>query len=313
MPEVSQVHIDVALTNVSIAYRNADYIADLIASEVPVRKQSDKYYIFDPERDRFRQSNDRRAPGAEANEVDFALSTDNYFCDDHALETVIPDEERANADPPIQADIDRTELLIDKIGLNKEIGLATRIRTGTDIPGTTLSGIDQWSDYDNSDPVAVVEAQKATIQTAVQAIPNVLVLSYPVFQKVRLHPKVIEKMQYVRLGVVGPDVLAQLFDVERVIVPRAFKNVAAPGQSADLQYVWGKDAFLCYVPPRPALKQVAFAYTFLWSIAPGSIRGHIVESWREDRRKADMIRVQKYYDQKVIAPGAVYLWKDAVA
>jgi hypothetical protein len=313
MPEVSQVHIDVALTNVSVAYQNPDYIADLIAPPVPVRKQSDKYYIYDPQRERFRQTDDRRAPGAEANEVDFALSTDNYFCEDHALESAIPDEERENADPPVQADIDRTEFLTDKILLNKEIVLASRIRTGSDIPSETLSGTDQWSDFDNSDPVADVEDQKATIQAAVQVIPNTLVLPYPVYQKVRLHPSVIEKVQYVKLGLVGPDVLAQLFDVERVLVPRAFKNTAAPGQDAVLEYVWGKDAFLCYVPPRPALKQVAGAYSFMWTVAPGSIHGHIVEVWREDRRKADMVRAQRYYDQKIIAPGAFYRWKDAVA
>jgi hypothetical protein len=158
-----------------------------------------------------------------------------------------------------------------------------------------------------------VEGKKATIQQAVQALPNTLVLPYEVYQKVRLHPKVIEKVQYVKLGVVGPDVLAQLFDVERVLVPKAFKNVAARGQSASLEYIWGKDAFLCYVPGRPALKQIALAYTFVWTVAPGSVNGRVVEVWRENRRKADMIRVQKYYDQKIIAPGACYLWKDAIA
>lgn len=313
MPEVSQVHIDAALTNVSVAYRNPDHIADVVAPQVAVRKQSDKYYIYDAERERFRQTNDRRAPGAEADEVDFALSTDSYYCEDHALESVIPDEERENADPVIQPDIDRTEFLMDKIDLNKEIVLATRIRTGADIPGETLSGTDQWSDYTNSDPVSAVEAKKATIQQAVQVLPNTLVLPYEVYQKVRLHPKVIEKVQYVKLGVVGPDVLAQLFDVERVLVPKAFKNVAARGQSASLEYIWGKDAFLCYVPARPALKQIALGYTFVWTVAPGSVNGRVVEVWRENRRKADMIRVQKYYDQKIIAPGACYLWKDAVA
>ncbi len=313
MPEVSQVHIDAALTNVSVAYRNPDYIADVIAPQVAVRKQSDKYYIYDAERERFRQSNDRRAPGAEADEVDFALSTDSYYCEDHALESVIPDEERENADPVIQPDIDRTEFLMDKIDLNKEIVLATRIRTGSDIPGETLSGTDQWSDYTNSDPVSAVEGQKGTIQQEVQVLPNTLVLPYEVYQKVRLHPKVIEKVQYVKLGVVGPDVLAQLFDVDRVLVAKAFKNVAARGQAASLEYVWGKDAFLCYMPARPALKQTALAYTFVWTVAPGSVNGRVVEVWRENRRKADMIRVQKYYDQKIIAAGACYLWKDAVA
>jgi len=313
MPEVSQVHIDAALTNVCVAYSNPNFVADLTAPPVAVRKQSDRYFIYDAARERFRSSNDRRAPGAEANEVDFALSNDNYYCEDHALESVIPDEERENADPPIQPEIDRTEFLMEKILLNKEIALASRIRNGTDIPGETLSGTSQWSDYTNSDPVAEVEAHKATIQEAVQVIPNTLMLAYDVYAKVRLHPKVTERTQYMRLGTADPNTLATLFDVERVLVARALKNVAAPGQTPDLDYVWAKDAFLCYVPSRPAPKRVAFAYTFVWTMAPGSVSGHVVEVWRENRRKADMIRVQRYYDQKVIATGAIYLWKNAVA
>ncbi|MBM3334198.1 hypothetical protein FJY63_06010 [Candidatus Sumerlaeota bacterium] len=313
MPEVSQVHIDAALTNVCVAYSNPNFVADLIAPPVAVRKQSDRYFIYDAARERFRSSNDRRAPGAEASEVDFALSNDNYYCEDHALESVIPDEERENADPPIQPEIDRTEFLLEKIILNKELVLATRIRTGSDIPGETLSGTSQWSDYTNSDPVTAVETRKATIQEAVQVIPNTLVLSYPVYAKVRLHPKVTERTQYMTLGTADPKTLATLFDVEQVLVARTMKNVAAPGQSPSLEYVWGKDAFLCYVPPRPALKRVAFAYSFVWTMAPGNVAGYVVEVWRENRRKADMIRVQRYYDQKVIAPGAIYIWKSAVA
>jgi len=313
MPEVSQVHIDAALTNVCVAYSNPNFVAEQIAPPVAVRKQSDRYFIYDAARERFRSSDDKRAPGAEANEVDFALSNDNYYCEDHALESVIPDEERENADPPIQPEIDRTEFLMEKIILNKEIALATRIRTGSDIPGETLSGTSQWSDYTNSDPVAEVEAHKATIQEAVQVVPNTLVLPYEVYAKVRLHPKVTSRTQYLDLGIADVSALKKLFDVDSVLIARALKNVAAPGQTADLDYVWGKDAFLCYMPSRPAPKRVAFAYSFVWTMAPGSVAGHVVEVWRENRRKADMIRVQRYYDQKVIAPGAIYLWKNAVA
>lgn len=313
MPEVSQVHIDAALTNVCVAYSNPNFVSDTIAPPVAVRKQSDRYFIYDADREKFRSSNDKRAPGAEANEVDFALSDDSYYCEDHALESAIPDEERENADPPIQPEIDRTEFLMEKMLLNKEIALASRILTGSDVPSETLSGTGQWSDYTNSDPVAEVETHKATIQEAVQVIPNTLVLPYEVYAKVRLHPKVTDRTKYMQLGIAGPNTLATLFDVERVLVPRAVKNVAAPGQTADLDAVWGKNAFLAYVPSRPALKRVAFSYSFVWTMAPGSVSGHVVEVWRENRRKADMIRVQRYYDQKVIAPGAIYLWKNAVA
>jgi hypothetical protein len=313
MPTSSQVHIDAALTNLSVGYRNPAFIADLLAPVVPVRKQSDKYFIHDAEREAFRASDDRRAPGTEANEVNFALSTDNYYAEDHALTSVIPDEERENADPAIQPNIDRTEFLRAKIDLNKEIELAGMLTSASVIAQSeTLSGDTQWSDAD-SDPIAAVEAKKATIMAAVQALPNTLVLPYPVYAALRLHPKVIERVAYTSIAPVSEQLLAQIFDVERVLVPRAFKNTAAPGQTAAMSHVWGKDALLCHVPARPALKQVALAYTFAWTGAPGSVAGHRVEMWREEPRKADVIRVQRYYDQKLIAAGAAYLWKAAVA
>jgi hypothetical protein len=41
------MHIQTALSNTSIAYRNDMYIADQVFPNVPVRKAADKYFIFD--------------------------------------------------------------------------------------------------------------------------------------------------------------------------------------------------------------------------------------------------------------------------
>lgn len=312
MPESSQVHVNVALTNVSVRYQNPAFIADLVAPPVAVRKQQDKYYIYDSEREAFRATGDHRAPGAEANEVDFALSTDSYYCEDHALTSVVPDEERENADPVLQPDIDRTEFLSGKIALNKEIELAKLVDAGTGLGGTTLTGPSQWSHAD-SDPINAVEAGRAAVMEKIQAVPNVLVLPQEVFSKVRTHADVLAAVQYTTHGLPTPRVLAELFDVDQVLVPRSVKNVANPGQTADMDYVWGKNAFLCYVPPRPGLKTVGFAYTFDWTQAPGAVNGRLVEKWRDHTRKSDVIRVQRYYDQKVISGDAIYVWNDAVA
>jgi hypothetical protein len=311
MPTPQEVHIDAALTNVAVGYANSAFIADLIAPPVVVKKQSDRYYIFDSAREALRAGNDRRAPGTEANEVNFSLSTDGYFCDDHALTSAIPDEERENADPVLQPALDRTEFLRAKIDLNKEIELATLLTNGAVITQfDEPEAADRW-DAATSNPVADIEARKATIMASVQALPNTLVLSYPVYAKLRQHPKVGEFLNNTQQGVATAEVLAQVFDVERVLVARAFKNTAGEGQAPVIDYVWGNHALLAYVPTRPAFKQVALAYTFAWG-APGSAAGHRVELWREERRKADMLRVQRYYDQKLIAPGAAFLWKDVI-
>ena len=193
MPEVSQVHIDTALTNVSVAYRNRDYIADDVAPPIAVRKQSDKYFVYDPEREFMRATPDARAPGAEANEVDFALSTDSYFCEDHALEAAIPDEERENADPPLQPDVDRAELLADKIALNREIALHTLLSTGTGINTHSLDPLEWWS-LPDSDPLAHLRAAANVVFSSVQRRPNVAVFPYAVFDVLRNHPRIVERL-----------------------------------------------------------------------------------------------------------------------
>lgn len=312
MPDVSTVHYDVTLTNVSIAYENSAYIAPAIAPEVPVRRQSDRYFIYDPARERFRSSDDARAPGAEAGEVDFALSTDSYYCDDHALESAIPDEERANSDAPLRPEIDRVEFLTDKLLLNTEINLAAKLRDPNVIPGVDLSATHPWSDNTDGDPIGDVETGRAAILTAVQALPNTLVLPYAVYTTVRNHPSITDRVKYTSNGAVGVNGLAELFDVERVLVARAVRNTALPGRDPVMEPIWGKDALLLHVPRRATLKTIAASLTFAWTAAAGSSRGVSVQTWREERRKATMVRVQKYYDQKITAPGAAYLLRNAI-
>jgi hypothetical protein len=312
MPEVQQVHVDAALTNVSVAFRNPEFIAEFVAPAVPVRKQSDRYYIYDTEREAMRPSADQRAPGAEAQEVNFALSTDSYFCADHALSSAIPDEERENADPVIQPDIDRTEFLTDRILLNREIALEKTLSTFPGINESTVSPTDQWQN-ETSDPIAAIGAARLNIFNGCQRRANTVILPFSVFEAIRNHPTVLDRIKYTTTGVITEELLAQLLDVDRVLVPRAVKNTATKGQTPSITPIWGKNAYVMYVPQRPGLKQVSLAYTFQWTGAAGGVAGTVVERWRENGRKADMIRVQKYYDHKIVAAGAGYRLMGVIA
>lgn len=312
MPEVQQVHIDAALTNLSVAYKNNDYIAELIAPRVAVRKQSDRYYIYDAERESIRATQDLRAPGSLAGEVDYTLSTDSYYCNDHALASAVADEERENADPVIQPDIDRTEFLTERILLNQEIAVEELLRDSTDINEKLLGPGAEWNDP-GSDPVADVQEARLAVFSQCQRRANVMVLPYHVYETVRNHPAVVDRIKYSTQGIVTPDLLAQVFDVDRVLVPRCFVNNAAKGQAASVAPLWGSNAYLMHVAERPGLKQVTLAGTFVWNGMAGSADGLVVERWRDHGRKADMIRVQKYYDVKLIAPGAGFRISGTVA
>ena len=45
MPTLHDVHIDGPLSNVSIAYKNENYIADQVFPALAVAKKSDKYFV----------------------------------------------------------------------------------------------------------------------------------------------------------------------------------------------------------------------------------------------------------------------------
>lgn len=313
MPDTSSVHFDVALTNVSIAYRNSAFVAPIVAPEVAVRRQSDRYFLYDSGRESFRRSIDFRAPGTEANEVGFALSSDSYYCDDHALESAIPDEERDNADAPLQPEVDRVEFLTEKILLNQEIALADALLASGALPDVDLAGTSApWSD-DAIDPLDSIEAARNAILAATQQVPNTLVLSQAAFTALRNNAKIVDRIRYASAGAIGAQALGGLLDLPQVLVARAVRNTAAAGQAATMAPIWGTHALLLYLPPRASLKCVAPVLTFAWGQAGGSSRGVSVQTWREERRKSTMVRVQKYYDQKVVAAGAAYLFRNATA
>jgi len=312
MPDISTVHLDQFLTNVSIAYQNATFYGRQLFPIVPVSRQTNKYPIFGKER--FKLYDDSRRPGAEAIErPSWRLSNDVYFCDGHAQKEAIPDELKANSDVP-DIEIQSTEDLTDAIWLRHEKVVFDAIfGAGSAVPNTTLSGTSQWSDYVNSDPVVAVENQKSAIFKNIAKVPNSLLVSYPVFLALRSHPKILDRFKYTQTAVLMPDHLRSAFDVENFCVAGALKDTTNQGQAASLDFVWGKNAALTYVPPQPGRRVVALGYTFIWLYDGGANQGFLVKRYREEKRTADIIEVQVYYDPKVVVATAAFAWINAVA
>ena len=309
MPTLDTLHVDEALTNISIAYRNEAFVAEQLLPVVPVQKRRDIYFKFSKQH--FVAEDDTYYPGSHAKRIEVDLEKRGYYdAHGHALEAIIPDEFRENADPGAQIDIEFTEKLAQKIALKQEVN-ASALLAAANVPNnTTLSGTSQWSDYTNSDPVTVVDQAKETIQQLIGVVPNSLFLPRPVFRTLRNHPRIIDRVKYTGLGarkaLTGDD-LAEVFEVDRVVVPQVIQSTAHVGQTDTLSYVYGKLALLFYVPKSPGLRTPSFGYTFVWKT------GYQVKRYREEGTDADIIKVKKWYDLKIVESNAAYLWLSAVA
>lgn len=305
MLTLTDVVVDPVLSNVSKAYSNEMYIADMLFPSVQVGKETGKYYQYD--KAKFRRNATKRAAGAKANEVEYGLSTASFQTEDHALKEKTPWEIIDQADAALNPEMDAAENVTEQLLIDKEVALATSMAaTATITQNVTLSGTDQWSDYTNSDPIGDVQTGMQTVQQAIGRKPNTLVLGKQTFDQLVEHPAIVEKIKYTNLGTATEELLARLFNVEKVIVGEAIYNTAVEGATDSLSYIWGKHAWLVFVAPRVTLRTITLGFTFKY-------QDRRVKKWDDEDAEARYVRVNENYTQKFVATEAAYLIKNAVA
>ncbi len=158
------------------------------------RKQNDRYPIFGFER--FKSYQTERAPGSEANEMPgWRMSNDEYYCDGKAQKQLIPDELRAKWDFSTGPEVFTTETLADIIDKQREIQILQPDHELDDRAQHDTAGTAQWSDFQNSDPVAAITAQRSTILLSCTKEPNTLLVGYPVWLQLIQHPIILDRFK----------------------------------------------------------------------------------------------------------------------
>lgn len=297
------VHQDQILTNISLAFPNNGLVGENLFPVVKVKKQSDKYRWFGREA-WLPETSDLRAPGTEANEIPgLKVSDDTYYAQEHALQIAVTDEERENADSPLSPDADGTNLVTSKILLGREVAMKNLVTTAANYASgltVTLSGTQQWNDYTNSNPIADFRTGNRAVHAKVFFEPNVAIIPYLVMSTLEDHPDIIERIKYSERAVLTPEIIAAVLGLQKVVVPGVGIGSGTPGASGfaiTAGYLWGKDVLLAWVPSTPGMNIPAFAYEFAWTYGGQT---QMVDRWREDRRKSDVIRVQRRYDLKMV-------------
>ncbi len=204
-PVLQDVHVSAALTNVSVAYfQSTDaYIADKVFPMVPVEHQTNQYFVWS-KADFFRDEAQKRADAAESAGSGINLKTQSYSADVYALHQDIGPQVRSNADPAVDVDVTATRTLMQKLLIKRDrifaqkfltTGLWSQDITGTagGTPGSTTPAF--WNDDANSDPITDIFTWQTAILQATGFMPNVLTLSFPAYQALKMHPLIIDRMK----------------------------------------------------------------------------------------------------------------------
>jgi len=329
MYDPGTLYVDPILTNFSVGYKDQALYGERIFPITPVNTQSGRYRVFD--RSNWLIFESRRAPGTVANEIVGAKwSEDTFETRERSLQVPVLDEERQAltsqgglANPvfggalQLNPELDATTLATRSLLLAHELAVSSLVRNTATYPGAntvTLAGTQQWDDYTNG--VTSVSNPVANIQTAMRAVyqltgryPNTMIVPALGMQYIENHPRIVDRFKNFNLSI--PDAFKTLTGFDGTVLPVDSHYNAANNLDATQNIVpfWGKDVWLGIVDPVPSLNTFTFGKTFSQNYPDGSTRP--VDRWREEARKADIVRVSFKYDLKVVASGAGYLIQTA--
>lgn len=339
-PSRGDVHVNTALTNISIAFAQSaeNFVAGTVFPEIPVAKQSDEFFTYDRgewSRDEMRE----RMPATESAGGTYKIDTDGYRARTRAYHRDVDDQIRANADSPIDLDREATEFVTTKGLINREKNWVAKFFTSGN-PGDTwtfdvdgvASGPTAAASFDPTDntnnqklhwndagstPVEDVRQAKRFVLEDTGFMPNMLTLGRAVYDGLLDHPDVvgrIDRGQTTGTALVNRVTLADLFEVDRILVMDAIENTAAEGASATFSFIGGKHALLSYAPPSPGLMTPSAGYTFNWTGLVGSgPEGMRIKRFRMEPIASDRVEIDMSYDQKVISKDLGYFFGGIVA
>lgn len=325
MYDPKQLYVDPFLSDFAIGFRPNDLIGREVAPVFESLLPSSNYRVFD--RSAWLIYDDRREPLTVANEIAGGKwSADSFSVYEHSLQSPVSDEEReilartsgaSSINVSLDPEADATELVTRSLLLGHEFAVSTLYRNTATYPAghtATLVTATQWDNYGSatSDPVTNIQTAIRTIYRDIGYAPNTMIIPWEVGSYISSHPKIIDRFKNFMLT--APEAFQQLTGFQgRILTAESVYNAAQNiDATANIVQLWGKDIWLGYVDPasEDSQNRRTFARTFAMPYAGGVMQ---VDRWRENSRKADLVRNSFRWDLKVVSGASGYLIKNVIA
>ncbi|MBA3027445.1 MAG: hypothetical protein FP814_09780 [Desulfobacterium sp.] len=324
-PNVESLLVAGPLKDASIAYRNKSYIGDRVfpildgvSKEAKIARYLKGAW--------FRDEADVRAPGTRAKRGGFPVDMLDISTKEYAFAKEVTDEDRdaateSNA-PPLEPDQDAIEFASDKIDLKKERRIASLVLDGTwsGVAGEDAAGL--WAPNDTTNTLITdITTRIETIRSNTGLRPNVLILDFGTYNKVKQLDTLLDRIKYTERGVLTAHMIAAIFDLDEVLLGEAIYSSAKEtkaGTDFTAVNVWEKNpgkgsAFLFYRPYRPGRKTPSAGYqarTKYKTKEGGAVRR--VTTWRESAEHQDVYEVAEKTDIVQTGSDLGFLWTDTI-
>lgn len=310
VPTIAPFPTDPALTGIVVAYRNNKLVADRVLPRVGVGAREYKYWEFN-RADAFTLPETRVGRRGKVNTTEYGGAEKTGACQWDALDAEVPvdDVNAAKANGGTYDPVNHhTMLNRELIALRREVRVAGLVFNAATYPvgnKATLAGGDRWSDPASEPMDQLDEARDAMLMS-----PNVLILGRKSWRFLRKHPQIV-KAVHGNDGDSGRASLrqvAELLELDEIILGEGWVNVAKQGQPPEMVRVWGEHASLIH---RNAIANTDGGITF--GLSP-EYRRPIAGQWHDKDIGVEggiRARTGECLDEKIVAGDLGYFFQNA--
>lgn len=306
--------IDPQLTAIAVIVRNQAMIADQVLPRTSSLAKPTFAYQYYPPAQKFTVPDTKVGRRSQVNQVEFNGERVPAETEDYGLDHQLPQTDIDNAPDNTNLEALTTEMLAGLILLDREIRVSRTVFNTATYKGNAenVAASDRF-DNQNSDPLEfLLDVLDRPIMR-----PNVAVLGQSEWRALRTHP-VIAKAVHGNAGDKGAatrEQVAELLEIDQILVGRARVNLSKPGQQAKIAPAWSGGMSLLYQDTAAAKiagvvdgANVTFGFTAEYGTR---IAGAEFDS-RIGLRGGRRVRVGESVKEVVCAPELGFFLKDVI-
>ncbi len=304
--------VDPELTGIAISFKNAEMIADQVAPRLEPRlgKQQFKYMVFGFDQ-MITIPDTKVGRKSEPGTMEFGGTETPGMTNDYGQDSIIPIDDINQAPPGYDPRAFAVTQLTNIIELDREKRVADKTFASATYPAgnqEVLAGASQWSHADSKPIAAIQAAQDKMVMPG-----NVLVLGRATWSGMRTNPSLLRALtpSGAQDGLANRRAVADLLELEEIIVGSGWANAAKPGQAPVRYRLWGKHASL--IRREKIVSSLGEVPTFMWTAQYGTRVAGAIDEPKIGLRGSVRVRSGESVAEVVAANELGYFFQNAVA
>jgi hypothetical protein len=290
-----------------LAMNEAGFIWNKVLPVTDVQKASGTFGII-PVEELLQARDTKRAPGSNYARGNFTFQTATFACVEHGAEEPVDDREARLYAEYFDAELIAGMRAAHAVRANAEKRVADLLFNASTwtTSALTTSVSNEWDDATNATPVDDVFAARAKVYDGSGIWPDTLICNYKVFLNLLKCDQVIERIESAgagsasRAGQITIEMLAQVFNLRKILVGGGSRNSANEGLTATPVQIWSDEyAMVCKTADTNDFREPCVGRVFHYAEDGSSVNG-TVETYRDEPIRSDVVRVRHDVDEKVL-------------